>query len=504
MTRPAPQRTGAAARGAPLRHQGFGLSSTSVSAKGACLSVQPVDTSYGRKTRIDQTSCNFDFSCLQGDCPSFATVTVDPKDAKNRRTADRPSPPDSLPDPADALVDPDEFIVRLTGIGGTGVITVSQILGTAAMMAGRQVRGLDQTGLSQKAGPVVSDVRITTSNAPSSNHANASGVDCILAFDLLVGASDSNLAGAIADRTVLVASTDAVPTGMMVTHPEIPLPAGDSLLERVAQVTRAADNRYLDAAALADGLLGSTTNANIMMLGVAVQVGAIPVPVSAIEEAIGLNGVAVETNLNAFRWGRAWAVDHASVEKTADIPVTQQPETLDELVDRLAADLVDYQSESYAAQFRSVVEGAAAAERICDAESTLFTQAVARNLHKLMAYKDEYEVARLLLGDEADAAYKAVGGPDTTVTYHLHPPMLRSLGMDRKLELQRTAVPAMKALRTSKKLRGTLADPFRWAKVRRVERAMIGQGPSSRTGDDPRVHRGHRTAITESRYSEPV
>ncbi|RLE16857.1 MAG: 2-oxoacid ferredoxin oxidoreductase, partial [Actinobacteria bacterium] len=425
--------------------------------KSNCLSVQPVDTQFGRKTRIHQTSCNFDFSCLQGDCPSFATVTIDPKTVGTRRSASRPTPPSSIPDPAEPLVDADEFTVRLTGIGGTGVITVSQILGTAAMLAGSHVRGLDQTGLSQKAGPVVSDVRITAHEASASNRANVSGVDCILAFDLLVGASDSNLVGALADRTVVIASTDAVPTGMMVIHPDIPLPAGEELLERVNQVTRRSDNRYLDAARLARGLLGSTTNANIIVLGAAVQSGAVPVPVEALERAITLNGVAVDTNLAAFRWGRAWTDDAAAVEAAAGIPPASRSESLGELVDRLAADLVEYQSESYAAEFRAVVDGAVTAEQTCDPDSTAFSEAVARNLHKLMAYKDEYEVARLLLGDEANDAYKTVGGPNTTVTYHLHPPMLRSLGMDRKLKLQRSAIPAMKALRASKRLRGTRA-----------------------------------------------
>jgi indolepyruvate ferredoxin oxidoreductase len=145
----------------------------------------------------------------------------------------------------------------------------------------------------------------------------------------------------------------------------------------------------------------------------------------------------------------------------------------DNLAHRLAADLVDYQSESYAAQFRDVVGRACEAERAVDAGTTALSEAVARNLHKLMAYKDEYEVARLLLSDVARHDYEAVGGAGTTVTYHLHPPMLRALGMKRKLKLRRSAVPALKALRASKRIRGTLADPFRWAEVRRVERAMI-------------------------------
>ena len=442
--------------------------------KSNCLSVQPVDTPYGRKTRIHQTSCNFDFSCLQGDCPSFATVTVDPAEASPQRRPARPEAPTDLAAPAAALVvDADDFTVRLTGIGGTGVVTVSQVLGTAAMLAGLQVRGLDQTGLSQKAGPVVSDLRMTRGATAASNHANVSGVDCLLAFDLLVGASDSNLTGVRADRTVVIASTDAVPTGQMVTHPDIPLPDGADLIERVAQVSRSGENRFLDAADLAEGLLGSTTTANILLLGAAVQAGAVPVPVDAIEQAITLNGVAVDTNLTAFRWGRAWAVDAEAVERAAGVSAPTGPESIDDLVDRLTDDLTDYQSAEYASRFRSVVEQSQATERARGIDSTRYSEAVARNLHKLMAYKDEYEVARLLLDDAAIEDYRSVGGPRTTITYHLHPPIMRSLGLHHKLKLKRSAVPALRVLRASKRLRGTMADPFRWAKVRRVERAMI-------------------------------
>ena len=316
-----------------------------------CLSVQPVETPYGRKTRIHQTSCNFDFSCMKGDCPSFATVTVEASDGPRPL----PTPPLIVAAPQAPLVDPDHFTVRLTGIGGTGVITVSQILGTAAMLADRNVRGLDQTGLSQKAGPVVSDVCITTDGATPSNHANASGVDAILAFDLLVGAGEANLNGARSDRTVMIASTDAVPTGSMVTEPTLRLPSGAALTERVATVTRASENRYLDAAAFADGLLGSTTTANILVLGAGVQAGAVPIPVAAIERAIELNGVAVDKNFAAFRWGRAWIDDHVSVERAADLPVTVPPETTHELTNRLADDLVGYQSAAYARRFRKII-----------------------------------------------------------------------------------------------------------------------------------------------------
>ncbi len=440
--------------------------------KSNCLSVQPIDTPYGRKTTIHQTSCNFDFSCLQGDCPSFATVSVAPTTANVERRP-QPAPPPDLPRPSASVVDVDDFTVRMAGIGGTGVVTVSQVLGTAAMLAGLHVRGLDQTGLSQKAGPVVSDLCITRSGTSVSNHANASGIDCLLAFDLLVGASDSNLRGARAERTIVVASTDAVPTGEMVTHPGLAAPSASTLIERVGDVSRAGDNRYLDAAGLAAGLLGSTTTANIVLLGAAVQAGAVPVPVEAIEQAITLNGVAVETNLAAFRWGRAWVVDADAVERSAGITPRPRAETLDELIDRLADDLVEYQSAAYADRFRTVVDEARSAEVSASAGSTSYSEAVARSLHKLMAYKDEYEVARLLLSDDAHHGYEAVGGADTTVTYHLHPPMLRSLGLHRKLQLRRTAVPTLRALAAIKAVRGTFADPFRWAEVRRVERAMI-------------------------------
>jgi indolepyruvate ferredoxin oxidoreductase len=344
--------------------------------KSNCLSVQPFDTPWGRKTRIHQTSCNFDLSCMNGDCPSFATVTVDQKPGRDEPPV-LPDPPADLPSPPAPVVPTDRFIVRLTGIGGTGVITISQILGTAAMLGDLRVRGLDQTGLSQKAGPVVSDLRITSADTPISNHASSAGIDCILSFDLLVGASDSNLVGAAPDRTIVVASTDAVPTGQMVAHPEITLPPEATMLARVGEVTRRDENVFLDAAALAQGLLGSTTMANVLVLGAAVQAGAIPVPVEHIERAIELNGVAVELNLAALRWGRAAAIDLPAVEMAADLPPRPPVETLDELIARLRADLVAYQSEKYARRFDKTVDRARAAEHRLGT-GTEFTEASTR------------------------------------------------------------------------------------------------------------------------------
>ena len=445
--------------------------------KSNCLSVQPVETPYGRKTKIDQTTCNFDFSCMKGDCPAFATVTVDESGTSSHEL---PAPPaaEEIAAPTH-VVDPDRFTIRLSGIGGTGVVTVSQILGTAALLDGLHVRGLDQTGLSQKAGPVTSDVRISRDEPTASNHANAAGVDCMLAFDLLAAASDSHRAGAAPGRTVVIGSVEIVPTGSMVTHPNSHMaPAVGELVERMDAVSRPEHNRYLDAQAITRGLFGSATSANILAMGAAVQAGAIPIDPASIEQAIRLNGVAVDQNVAAFRFGRQWAADPDGVEARAGIQAPRV-ETLEQLVDRLRDDLADYQDDAYARRFAKRVDAARRAEQRVDPDSRRFTEAVARHLHKLMAYKDEYEVARLALLDESQERYRVIGGPDTSVTYHLHPPALRSMGMDRKIEFKRTAAPSFRALRAMKKVRGTLADPFRWAEVRKVERAMIPEYESA-------------------------
>lgn len=445
--------------------------------KSNCLSVQPTETPYGRKTKIDQTTCNFDFSCLEGDCPAFATVTVD-ESAGRAQSVPTPPSADDLPAPQ-PIVDPDRFTIRLSGIGGTGVVTVSQILGTAALLDGLHVRGLDQTGLSQKAGPVTSDVRISRDEPTASNHANAAGVDCMLAFDLLAAASDSHREGAAPGRTVVVGSVEIVPTGSMVTHPNTrSAPAVDELVSRLDAVSRPDHNRYLDAQAITRGLFGSATSANILTMGAAVQAGAIPIDPAGIEQAIRLNGVAVDQNVAAFRFGRQWTTDPDGVEARAGIQAPRI-ETLDQLVARLRDDLADYQDDAYAKRFAQRVASARRAEERLGVESRHFTEAVARHLHKLMAYKDEYEVARLALLDESQERYRAIGGAGTKVTYHLHPPALRSMGMDRKIEFRRTAEPSFRALRAMKKLRGTLADPFRWAEVRKVERAMIPEFESA-------------------------
>ena len=448
--------------------------------KSNCLSVQPVNTPWGRKTRIDQDSCNYDFTCMEGDCPAFMKVTPARRRAVSRRSRAAGTvalTPPAVPPPADAGTTQRDVTVRMAGIGGTGVVTVAQVLGTAAMLQGWHVRGLDQTGLSQKAGPVVSDLRFSREAPVASNKANAGTVDVLLAFDQLVAGADSTLRTLSAERTVAVLNTAEVATGGMVTHPERAFP-GAEVADRLATSLTSATR--VDAQRIVRRLLGSDTTTNVFVLGVAVQVGYLPIGPDYVERAIELNGTAVAKNLAAFNWGRAWAHDPASVgeEPTAAAATDgatdtgtetgTEPMSTDAPLStraRLRTDLVRYQSQRYASRFDAVLDEVAALDQ---AE---LTEAVAVHLHKLMAYKDEYEVARLLLTTSKEQA-AAIGGRGAKVTWVLHPPMLRALGWKNKIEFGGWARPILWALRRLRHLRGTPLDVLGWAKVRRVERAL--------------------------------
>jgi indolepyruvate ferredoxin oxidoreductase len=430
-----------------------------------CLSVQPVETPFGRKTRIDQSSCNLDYSCIRGDCPSFATVVAPKRAAKVKRRF--VAAPKSLAAPT--VQDPgDGFMIRMPGIGGTGVVTVSQIIGTAAMLDGYQVRGLDQTGLSQKAGPVVSDVCISRSELQGSNKAAAGGVDVLLAFDMLGAATDAQLGGASSERTVVIGSASSTPTGKMVLNPSVAYPELADLERRLDARSKAELNRYAPVAELVAGLFGDTTTANVFLLGVAHQAGVLPLSSSNIERAIELNGVAVERNLAALAWGRQWVIDPDAVVAAAGLTAASSPgASLADPVAMRAADLVAYQSARYSREYLNRIEALRSA-----GGSTEVVAAFALNLHKLMAYKDEYEVARLLLAPEARAAAEAIGGPGARVRWQLHPPMLRALGMKNKLTLGRWATPLLLALRAGRRLRGTPLDFAGWTHLRRIERSL--------------------------------
>ena len=457
--------------------------------KSNCLSVQPTDTEFGRKTRIDQSSCNLDFSCINGDCPSFATVTP----AKHRlRTllrraspsSGRPhaaprvrsmsvSPPKSIPTPS-PIVSGEDLVIRMPGIGGTGVVTVAQIIGTAAMLEGFHVRGLDQTGLSQKAGPVVSDLVLSRIEQQGSNKAASGRVDVMLAFDLLGAATDTQLKGASKERTIVIGSASATPTGRMVLHPGVSYPHRSDMENRLDANSRAELNHYVPAAELAEALFGDSATANVLLTGVALQAGVLPLSVESVERAIELNGVAVERNIAALRWGRQWIVDPQLVIEAAGLGIgdaagtdVAADEAIVDPIARRASDLIGYQSKAYSQRYLAVID-----EIRSNGASPDVVDAVARNLYKLMAYKDEYEVARLLLSPEAKAAAVAVGGKGAKVTWQLHPPLLRALGMKEKLKLGGWAKPALVGLRAGRRFRGTPLDVPGWTALRRAERRL--------------------------------
>ncbi len=454
-----------------------------------CLSVQPFDTALGRKTRIDQATCNYDLSCLEGDCPSFMTVPIDNASDQGADTDRHPA----LPDPPPVEPSNERVSLRVVGIGGTGVVTVAQILSTAAMLDGWDIRGLDQTGLSQKAGPVVSDVVLARSGAGSTNLIGAGRADAILVFDQVVGASDGVLAAANT-HTRVIGSIHKTPTGAMVGNPEVPYPTQDELLARF-DARAGTNDLWMDANDLTLRLVGDAAPANVFVLGVALQAGVIPVAATAIEQAIKLNGVAVSNNIAALEWGRRWAVDAAAVEAEAatrspsldaevtvpDLPAELEGRIIDlpqidgfqSTVRVRAADLVAYQDAAYAARFLDRVETVARAEQAVDSTSVQLSAEVAHGLHRFMAYKDEYEVARLLLAPEAQRAAVAAGGSARGIVWHLHPPFLRALGMKRKLRFGRWSRPLLRALAAARRLRGTALDPFGRAHVRRLERALI-------------------------------
>ncbi|WCB96867.1 hypothetical protein DSM104299_05635 [Baekduia alba] len=453
--------------------------------KSTCLSVIPVDTDLGRKTQIHQTSCNQDFSCLDGDCPSFMVVTPG---KRPKRTI--PKLPVALPEPA-SRVRGDDVVIRMPGVGGTGVVTISQVLQMAAHLDGRSAAGLDQTGLAQKGGPVISDVRLSTAPITGAHRATVAQVDVILGLDMLGAAMPDTLKTADPERTIAVINTGQLPTAAMTTA----LAARASrtrTIRTIERSTRAQENVYLDALELAETLFDDHMSANMIVLGAAYQHGCIPVSAARIEEAIRLNGAAVDANLAAFGWGRAAVADpeavDAAVHPPAPEPVTSA--RVERLLDQLGAegelrdllalratDLERFQDFACAREYveRALAVAAVEAERGAPGETSI-AEAYARGLHKLTAYKDEYEVARLHLDAVEQAKLTAAFGARPKVRFLLHPPFLRALGVDRKLRIPSgVAKPLFGVLYASRRLRGTALDPFGRAHVRRVERELIDE-----------------------------
>ena len=489
-------------------------------AKSNCLSVQPVDTEFGRKTQIHQSSCNKDYSCLKGDCPSFVTVNL----VNAPKKAARPVLPDVvalLREPVDKASCANSYAIYMAGIGGTGVVTVNTLLGTAALLEGKQARAFDQTGLSQKGGPVVSSLKISDSPMLTSNKVGTGEADLYLGFDIIVATSPVHLEKASPDRTRAIISTSKIPTGEMVRKKDVLFPAMASLRDKVDRCARPGSNLFLDAEGLAEQLFGDHMAANLILVGAAYQAGAIPLHATSIEETIRLNGVAVAMNLQAFRWGRLYVQDHRAVEdqlKRLEMPDEATPMSFSGLeacmpqavataqqlleaagfsgeVRRLAEirvpELILYQNVAYARRYVEFVKQVSAAEQQRLPGETRLSEAVARYLFKLMAYKDEYEVARLLLKDGFFQRLRAQFGADAAMAFNLHPPLLRTLGLKRKLRLGTWFTPVLKLLREIRRVRGTPLDIFGYAKVRRVERVLITEYCTMIEALLPHLDEGH-------------
>lgn len=440
--------------------------------KSNCLSLQTIDTDFGPKTRIDEGTCNVDLSCLAGDCPAFTLVKVDARDHSVRTSkpeakvlAEPPAAP-STESLTKALT------IRVAGIGGTGVVTAAHLLARAAMLDGFDVWGLDQTGLSQKAGPVVSDLRIGPRAKDRSNILGDGEIDLLIAADLMAATQPSSIAGASTDRTTVVGSSTSTLSGPMIlgAHDrQVPINELASLLASVVQPDH---STFVDAEALAVKSSGTTSTSNVVLLGVAYQLGVLPLTWSSLVEAITQFGVAVEANLAALEAGREWVNTAASTSvdlesdhsRTVDSAFAHAalPDAYRDHITALAVDLRDYQSLRLSNRYLSLVELAWTSESQLGGDGSL-ANAVADGYFKLLAYKDEYEVARLLLSEPKSS---------TRTTWLLHPPLLRSLGLKHKVHLGPWARPIMKSLRAGRRLRETPLDPFGRTRLRTTEREL--------------------------------
>src|SRR5262249_11568085 len=443
-------------------------------------SVQPLETEFGRKRTIDQSSCNKDFSCVKGFCPSF--VTVDGAKLKRGKAIALPDGA-ALPQPVLPKVD-QTYGVMVTGIGGTGVVTIGAILGMAAHLEGKGVGIIDMAGLAQKGGAVHSHIRF--SNKPEDIHAirvAARGADLVLGGDIVVAGNKKVLAAVKPGTTAMVINLAEMLSGEFTRNPEFSLPI-ERLKRTISSLAGATHSYFVNASRLSTALLGQSLGANMFILGYAYQLGVLPLSAQAIEKAIELNGEAVAMNHSAFRWGRRAAVDLVSVEALAkpaadaQDPVRKLSGSLDEIIARRVEFLTANQDAACAAHYRRRVEVARSIEADRTPGKSGFAEAVARYLFKLMAYKDEYEVARLY----ADPAFlrqvkSEVDGDNLRFTFHLAPPLLarrdKVTGEPRKISFGQWMLTLFGFMAKLKFLRGTAFDVFGYTTERKTERQLV-------------------------------
>ena len=416
-----------------------------------CPSLQPVETALGEKMSIHQASCNKDYACALGDCPSFVTVNLKPGTGL-RKPKPAESPVVELPAPARIAGVGKGYRILSPGIGGTGVVTVNAILAAAATMDGLHVLSLDQTGLAQKGGAVVSHLMMSREPLHAAARANAGSVDLILGYDLLGVLAVDNLKCAHASRTAAVVNTHLTPTAES-TRKRLPLGDPARQLERIERCTAAARNVYLDASTLSERYFGTHIMANMILLGAAWQAGLVPISLASLAAAIRLNGAEVERNLKAFALGRR-------------PPKQDAPRAFETLAPDFVAKLTAYQSAAYASRFQDFVKRVRA-------KRPDLADAVALRLYRLMAVKDEYEVARLLTQPEFESRLREQWEAVESIGYNLHPPLLRSWGLKSKLQLGSWFGWPLRIMAGLKGLRGTALDVFGYASHRRRERALV-------------------------------
>ena len=441
-----------------------------------CLSVVPVETDFGRKRSIDQGACNKDMSCLKGFCPSFVSVHGGGLRRRSVQATSLVTAP--LPDPELPGLDVPYGIV-ITGVGGTGVTTVGALLGMAAHLQGRGCSVLDMTGLAQKYGSVVSHVRVARS--PEDIRAvriSAGSASLLLGCDLVVASGFEALAKCDAGRTHAVVNAQESMTASFLRQPDLLFPGAD--MKRAIDEAVGGHSVYAGATRLATALIGDAIGANLLLLGIAYQKGLVPISADAIEEAIVLNGVAVQANREAFNWGRRYVVDAPAVMQAAGLrEAPSAPPTLDELISRRETHLSAYQDTAYARRYRALVDRVRRIEgRILPGQQSL-AEAVAQNYAKLLAYKDEYEVARLHTDAAFSRALEAEFEGNYQLKFHLAPPLLARrdphTGIPRKRAFGAWVLPVFKLLRRLKGLRGTAFDPFGYSTERRAERRLIAE-----------------------------
>ncbi len=438
-----------------------------------CVSLLPVETDFGPKTRIHQSSCNADYTCTWGDCPSFVSVMIEEGSGLKRRPLPE-LPAVETPEPAAKVAAGGGYRILMPGVGGAGVVTANAMLATAALLDGRHAVTLDQTGVAQKGGAVVAHLTISDRPIESSQRINAASLDLLLGFDLVGAAYSQNLKCCSPERTVAVVNSKEILTGEAIRKGLTVLSSDGGYVRAIRCNTRDADNLFVDASTLAETLFGGHVFTNVFLVGAAYQKGLLPLTAAAIEEAIRLNGVAVERNLEAFAWGRKFVDDPSIFERylrQEEKPASER--TLDDLLADRESELTAYQNPAYAAEYRRFVERVRAAERRVRPGAEELTRAVAWNLHKLMAYKDEYEVARLLVDPSFQKRIEDTFEKPAQVVFHLHPPLLRSFGVKRKMAFGPWFRPFLRALAGLKVLRGTAFDPFGRLQARREERALI-------------------------------